>query len=99
MSFRPVTPQNSMGQNLGQINDMVRQLNREQAVKTFKQPGGTNAIIQGKLPFTTDAGNPAYGSLYYDTDGIPRIIIGVLPDGEIGIVISKEGESVLDVFA
>lgn len=99
MSFRPVTPQNSMGQNLGQINDMVRMLNREQAVKTFKQPGGANAIVNGKLPYTTSAGNPAYGSLYYDINGIPSIIIGVQPDGTVAIVASKEGENVITAYS
>lgn len=99
MSFRPVTPQNSMGQNLGQINDMVRQLNREQAVKTFKQAGGNNAIINGRLPFETSTGTTPYGSLYYDTNGIPSILIGVDPDGEISLTIAKEGENVLDAFS
>lgn len=28
-----------------------------------------------------------------------RIIIGILPDGTVGMVISKEGEEVLDVFS
>ncbi len=36
--------------------------------------------------------------LVADEDGIVRMIIGLLPDGTIGIVISKEGISVLDVF-
>lgn len=99
MSLRPVTPQNSMGQNLGQLNDMVRQLNKEQSVKTFKQAGGNNAIINGRLPFDTDSGATPYGSLYYDTDGVPSIIIGVLPDNTIGLVIAKEGENVIDAFS
>lgn len=36
--------------------------------------------------------------LVADEDGIVRMIIGLLPDGTIGIVISKEGINVLDVF-
>lgn len=36
--------------------------------------------------------------LVADDDGIVRMIIGVLPDGTIGIIISKEGVNVLDVF-
>jgi len=36
--------------------------------------------------------------LVADEDGLVRMIIGVLPDGTIGIVISKEGINVLDVF-
>lgn len=93
MSFKPLSSSNSLKQNLGQITDMVRQLNKEQTTKTFKQPGG-NAIINGKLPYTG-----GYGSLYYDTDNIARIVIGTLPDGSMGMVVSKDAVSVLDVFS
>lgn len=92
MAFRPLHSQNSFTQNLGQMNDMVRQLNKEQTVKTFKQPGG-NAIIQGKLPY-----EGGYGSLYYDTTNTPRIIIGLAPDGEIDIAASIAGEDITDLY-
>lgn len=36
--------------------------------------------------------------LVANEDGLVRMIFGVLPDGTIGIVISKEGVNVLDVF-
>lgn len=36
--------------------------------------------------------------LYKDNAGTNRILIGVLPDGETGIVISKEGVDVLTLF-
>lgn len=93
MSFRPLNSSNSTGQNYGQLNDMIRQINKEQTTKTFKQPGG-NAIINGKLPY--DGG---YGSLYYDSNGVPSIVVGILPDGTTGLVIAKPGENVLDAFS
>lgn len=34
-----------------------------------------------------------------DETGLNRILIGKLPDGTYGIVISKEGEDVLDAFS
>lgn len=71
---------------------MIRQLNKEQTVKTFKQAGG-NAIIQGKLPYTG-----GYGSLYYDTAGTPRILIGIAPDGEIDIAVSNEGVDITTLY-
>lgn len=37
--------------------------------------------------------------LYKDNSGQNRIIIGMLPDGDSGLVISKEGIDVLDVFS
>lgn len=99
MAFKPLNSGNSMPQNFSQVNDMIRQLNREQVAKTFKQPGGANAVVNGKLPYLTSAGNPAYGSLYYDENGIPSIIIGITPDGKIDIVAAKEGENVIDAFS
>lgn len=49
MSFRPLTSQNSQGQNYGQINDMIRSLNKEQQIKTFNGPTGDPAITIGKI--------------------------------------------------
>jgi len=83
MSFKPLNTQNSNLQNYGQVNDMVRQLNKEQTTKAFKQSGG-NAIVEGKLPY-----EGGYGSLYYDSDNVSRILIGIAPDGEIDIGVSK----------
>lgn len=94
MSFRPLNTQNSMGSNYSQVNDMIRQINKEQTTKTFKQPNG-NAIISGKLPY--DGG---YGSLYYDSTNTARILIGIDPDGEMSIHVSKSGQDVIeDVFS
>lgn len=92
MSFRPLTSQNSNSQNWGQITDMVRQLNKEQTTKAFKQAGG-NALVTGKLPY-----EGGYGTLYYDSNNIPVIVIGILPDGTTGLVVAKPGENVLDAF-
>lgn len=36
--------------------------------------------------------------VYKDNSGTNRILIGVLPDGETGIVVSKEGIDVLSLF-
>lgn len=90
--FRPITTDNSQGQTYGQINDMIRSLNKEQTTKTFKQANG-NAIITGKLPY-----EGGYGTLYYDQNNVARIVIGILPDGTIGLVVSKDGVDVLTVF-
>ena len=90
MSFKPVIPGNSYGQNLGQVNDMVRQLNKEQTVKVFKQAGG-NAIIQGKLPSNT------YGIQMNDSSQDSRILLGFAPsDGRPGLWITKPGKNVID---
>lgn len=92
MALQPLNTSNSTTTNYNQINDAIRQLNKEQVTKTFKHANG-NAVIEGKLPY---AGG--YGSMYYDANGIPIIIIGILPDGTTGIVVSKPGVSVLTAF-
>lgn len=51
--------------------------------------------IRGKL--VVEEGNSRI-TLYDTTDNVYRMIIGILPDGTIGIAISKEGEDVFDAF-
>lgn len=51
--------------------------------------------VEGKLQF--EEGNGRI-TLYDTTDNVYRMIIGILPDGTIGIAISKEGEDVFDAF-
>lgn len=86
----PLNSKNSTPQNYGQVNDMIRQLNKEQITKAFKQSGG-NSVVTGKLP------NGKYGSLYYDTDNDARILIGQHPtDGHMIIAMTKTGLDVID---
>ena len=91
--FRPVSSSNSNASNWSNINDVMRRLNKEQTTKVFKQANGV-AIITGKLPY-----EGGYGSLYYDTDGVARILIGIDPDGGIGLYVSKPGEDVIEAFS
>lgn len=60
MGLKPVASSNSYGQNLGQLNDMVRQLNQEQKVKTFNGPTGEPAITIGRI------GDGTYGIKFSD---------------------------------
>lgn len=48
----------------------------------------------GKLTF-----NQAGDALVLFNGTLYRMIIGILPDGTIGIAVSKEGEDVYDAFA
>jgi hypothetical protein len=73
-------------------NENFRDIDNRFRVNVVRQSSG-NAIVQGKLPYAN-----GYGTLYYDTTGLPRIIIGILPDGDIALVVSKEGEDVLGAF-
>lgn len=51
--------------------------------------------VRGKL--VVEEGNSRI-TLYDTTDNVYRMIIGILPDGTIGIAISKEGEDVFEAF-
>ena len=91
--FSPIAVGTPPDQLIAIINGNFAQLDNEVVTKVFKQANG-NAIIEGKLPY--DGG---YGTLYYDANGIPSTIIGILPDGSTGIAIAKPGVSVLSAFS
>lgn len=91
MAFRPIASTNSTVQNYGQINDMVRSLNKEQQVKTFNGLSGDTAVIIGKYS------QGKYGLVISDTAGLRRILIGQHPlDGRPGNWVSKDGIDVID---
>ena len=92
--FAPVNPGTPLESAIAAFNNNFAQLDQESAVKSFNGASGEPSIITGELPYAD-----GYGSLYYDPNGIPSIIIGVLPDGDIGIVAAKSGENVLDAFS
>jgi len=91
MSFRPISSTNSTVQNYGQINDMVRSLNKEQQVKAFNGTSGETAIIIGKYAASK------YGLVISDDTGLRRILIGQHPvDGRPGNWVSIDGVDVID---
>ena len=83
---------NDMKSMANMINRNFQKLDVESVTKTFSGPSG-NSIIQGRLP------SGKYGQIYYDNDGVARILIGQAPDdGRMGIWISKEGQDVLTLL-
>jgi hypothetical protein len=90
--FIPVNPGTDIDGAMSVMNNNFAQLDNESVTKTFKQSGG-NAIVEGKLPYSG-----GYGSLYYDSDNVPRILIGIAPDGEPDIGMSVTGESIVDLY-
>ena len=91
-NFLPIGQDTDMQNLIRAVNGNFAKIDNESVTKTFKQAGG-NAIINGKLPYSG-----GYGSLYYDQNNIPSIVVGILPDGSMGIVVAKPGVSVLDLF-
>lgn len=90
MTFRPLGSKNSYPQNLGQINDMARSLNKEQQIKAFNGSNGEPAVLIGKYK------TGKYGLVGSDTSGYRRILIGQAPDdGRPGIWVSKANIDVI----
>lgn len=92
--FIPLTAGTDMNQVLSILNKNFGELDSETVTKVYKGPNGRTAIIEGKLPY-----EGGYGALYYDASGIPRVLVGLSPDGTMGIFSSKDGESVVDAFS
>jgi len=89
--FLPISQSSDLEDVKRVVNANFAQIDNESITKTFKQAGG-NAIVQGQLP------DGSYGSIYYDSDNIARVLIGIY-DGRPGIWISKDGLDVLEELA
>lgn len=88
IQFQPIAGSADHQALINAINNINRNLAAEAATKTIQQSGGS-AIISGKLS------NGRYGDLIYDSNGIPRILVGQKSNGEPIIAVSKPGKDVL----
>lgn len=88
--FTPINSNQPTKEALQRINNNFMMLDAETYSKTI-QGGGNPQMISGKLS------NGRYGEVFYDTNGMPRILIGQAPtDGRPGIWITKQGFNVLE---
>lgn len=78
MPLRPLGSQQDPRYVNRVADDNFRNIDNRFRTNVVRQAAG-NAIIQGKLPY--DGG---YGTMYFDENGVPRYIIGILPDGTLG---------------
>ena len=91
--FIPFTGGTSQEQLLAMLNKNFSELDGENVTKVYRGPAGNIAIIEGKLPYTG-----GFGTLQYDQSNNSRIIIGIDPDGDVNIHVSKAGYNILDLF-
>lgn len=91
VTLTPISSKATLPTAINSLNTIIRSLTAENATKTIAQSGGS-AITTGKLS------NGTYGQLIYDTNGVPRILIGQKTNGEPIIAISVKGKNVLDVL-
>lgn len=88
--FTPINSNQSTKEALQRINNNFMMLDAETYSKTISG-GGNPQMISGKLA------NGRYGEVFYDANGMPRILIGQAPtDGRPGIWITKQGFNVLE---
>jgi len=89
--FTPLSSKSGLPSIVRQVNANFRQLDAETSSKTIQGGGGNTAMISGRLP------NGKYGEVFYDDNGMPRILIGQAPgDGRPGIWVTKPGFNVLN---
>lgn len=89
--FSPLSTKAPLPSVIRQVNDNFRQLDAETNSKTIYGTSGKKATQSGRLP------NGRYGDVFYDTAGIPRVLIGQAPkDGRPGIWVTKPGFNVLN---
>ena len=88
--FTPITSKQNTQKALQAINNNFMMLDAETYSKTISG-GGSTQMITGKLS------NGRYGEVFYDTSGMPRILIGQAPNnGRPGIWITRPGYNVLN---
>ena len=107
----PVNPNASQGAQVQTINTALRVLDREAVVKKFNGTDGESLTI-GKTGDSTlgitamqndkiamqigKYNSNRYGQVFYDSTGIPIILIGQAPDDwRMGIWQTKPGQNVL----
>ena len=56
------------------------------------------SIVKQLNEWASIISNETRTDVYKDNSGLNRILIGVLPDGDTGIVMSEEGIDVLSLF-
>lgn len=79
-----------------QLNEWAREISNEKTATVQKGEDGQVRIVQG---IQNVDGTSLVGTVYYDNDNIDRILVGLHPvNGNPGIWISKEGESVIGLL-
>ncbi len=89
--FVPINPGTPLDHVVAAVNNNFAKIDGEAVVKIFKGLNGTNAITFGRYQ------DDKYGLLINDGT-TNRILIGIAPDGTVGMWVSKVGEEVLDAI-
>lgn len=85
----PVSSKASLPTAINTLNNVVRQLAANSSTSVINQGGG-RAVVSGKIA------TGQYGEVFYDRNGIARILVGQNSSGEPVIAMSGDNTSILD---
>lgn len=80
-------------------NQLVMKEDYNTGTTTYYDASGNPVLINGKLPNGNFGLASNNGQISVSNNGVEQIIIGLLPDGTYGMVISKPGIDVNSVFS
>lgn len=85
----PVSSKASLPTAINTLNTVIRQISANASVNVINQGGG-RAVMSGKIK------TGQYGEVFYDKNGIARILIGQNSSGEPVIAMSGDSKSILE---
>lgn len=88
--FTPINTSSPLPSALNQVNQNFAKLDNEGVTKVYNGPGGTKAVVQGRLP--DDAG---YGQALYDQNGNAVIYMAVKDDGNAVLKVAKTNKDAI----
>ena len=89
VQLTPISSKAKLSTAINSLNTVIRQLAANASTSVINQGGG-RAVVSGKI----ESGQ--YGEVFYDKDGVARILIGQNKSGEPVVAMSGENTSILD---
>lgn len=87
------------GINVNEASPSQMMYTNDYSTTTWRDNNGNITLQEGLLPSGNYGQNVYNGTSQYSLSGTPQILIGVLPDGTVGIVQSISGVNVNNLFS
>lgn len=89
VQLTPISSKAKLPTAINSLNTVIRQLAATSSTQVVNQGGG-KALVSGKLS------NGKYGEVFYDANGVARILVGQDSNGEPVVALSGDDTSILD---
>ena len=89
VQLTPISSKAKLPTAINSLNTVIRQLAANASTQVVNQGGG-KALVSGKLS------NGRYGEVFYDSNGVARILVGQDSSGEPVVALSGDNTSILD---